>query len=389
MSMVKEVALESLDVGIFAPYMSSDQDFSSVRSAISFIKSAIANLNHPDVAKITVRTEPQAARPPTWSPLLPLHVQAAAVSPTNFFRWFLSAVVAPCPDLVTEIIAALNGQIVAEQLSIATFNVWGMPWYLGGKDPHRYSQIGKNFVSLDFDIICLQEMWDQATAAIIAHAGYATVIHTPAIHKIPGGNGLCILSKYPATEWWSLEFATTLGVERAVKKGALYARLEYEPGRCIDVVNLHMLSSSKLLGERRATEARAHQIKELVEWITRRRHRQIPLIVAGDFNIRDTSWLYPQLAALGSDTFALCNRPFNHSDGKERGFTFDPTRNKRIAWGTTPDGVPERLDYILLDTVIDSQLEIRSSLIFDEEEDNGRFLSDHFGVVTTMRRYRD
>src|SRR5215472_3749584 len=44
-------------------------------------------------------------------------------------------------------------------LRLVTYNIWGLPWWLNGKRPSRYTQIAQELERLDPDIILLQEAW--------------------------------------------------------------------------------------------------------------------------------------------------------------------------------------------------------------------------------------
>jgi endonuclease/exonuclease/phosphatase family metal-dependent hydrolase len=134
---------------------------------------------------------------------------------------------------------------------------------------------------------------------------------------------------------------------------------------------------------------RDRQVSELQDWIEQRRKPGVSILVMGDLNISDASPQYQRLQALGNDTFTLCHGEGFRKSAATRGYTFDPTRNPWAnSWISSPQRIPERLDYILAQPAAMQRLELASQTIWDVPSANGYFLSDHFGVTTTIRNIR-
>lgn len=297
------------------------------------------------------------------------------------------------PHLRDELNRFCLSSLLEEEIAVITLNVWGMPLLLGGRCRERYRHIGKKLHTHAADIVCLQEMWDRATRDIVERAGYRRCLGEDTMHGIPGGSGLCILTNLEVVESQLLESTIRRGFERAVKKGALFSRLRSPDGGIIDVYNVHLASASAASLEDSVRETRDLQLSELREWIQMRRMNNSRILVVGDFNVDAQSPQYLRLSELGVDTFDASRSSAGHCPQSNAGFTFDPTINPWAdSWISSPTRKPERLDYVLLDDRIrgrdDSvRSEIVSSVVFNQQADQGYFLSDHFGVETILRRY--
>lgn len=279
--------------------------------------------------------------------------------------------------------------LLDQMVRITTFNVWGMPFFLGGRCRQRYAHIGQKLAEQSSEIVCLQEMWEPATKEIALRARYKHSIGEDTMHGIPGGSGLCILTNFEVIESELLPSSHQWGLERAVKKGALFARLRSPNGAVLEVFNVHLVSASAAAPEDAARAIRERQLVELESWIEHRHTSGALTIVAGDFNVNDTSPQYTKLTSLGEDTFDSYRSASFTVKAPVRGFTFDPTVNPWAnSWLSSPSREPERLDYILLRSGADHGAEVESSIVFNEPGDSGFFLSDHFGVKTTVRTYQ-
>jgi endonuclease/exonuclease/phosphatase family metal-dependent hydrolase len=293
------------------------------------------------------------------------------------------------PEEREEIHAYCLHALIDYEIKVVTLNVWGMPYLLGGRRSERFAHIGTEIARLGAQVVCLQEMWDRATQAVLDKSRLRNQLGVEFMHGIPGGSGLCILTDLEVQEWELLESRATRGFERLVRKGALYARLRQPDGRFLDVYNVHLVSSSALMTEHSVEGVRDRQVSELQDWIEQRRKPGVSILVMGDLNISDASPQYQRLQALGDDTFTLCHGEGFRKSAATRGYTFDPTRNPWAnSWISSPQRIPERLDYILAQPAAMQRLELASQTIWDVPSANGYFLSDHFGVTTTIRNIR-
>ena len=162
--------------------------------------------------------------------------------------------------------------------------------------------IASHLVQLNPDIICLQEMFMAQERDVIR-----TILkNTPLIygHYFPSktiGSGLWTLSAYPIEEahfypysrngkWWKL----TEG-DWWVGKGVGLVRIRVD-GQAVDVYNTHMVASYKSGNEN--LEDRRSQIDEFAEFVQHTSPKNIPVILAGDFNEKQEGSGYQQLQTL-------------------------------------------------------------------------------------------
>ena len=132
---------------------------------------------------------------------------------------------------------------------------------------------GRELRTHRFDVVGLQEMWTRQTQTIFREAGYR--------YAAPYGNGnwrprlrflkksgLVTLSRHPIVESEMLPFSRTCGLERFVRKSALFTRIRCSSNRYVDVYNLHMMSLPEgahryFTRDETTFPVRAHQIEEL------------------------------------------------------------------------------------------------------------------------------
>jgi endonuclease/exonuclease/phosphatase family metal-dependent hydrolase len=320
-------------------------------------------------------------------------VDLTHLSTPRLLRWLIQSIQLISPHQGEELNRFCLSSLLEEEISVTTLNVWGVPLLLGGRCRERYRHIGRKLNARAADIVCLQEMWDRATRDIIEQAGYRSCFGEETMHGIPGGSGLCTLTNWDVVESQLLESAIRRGLERTVRKGALFTRLRSPSGDLIDVYNVHLASASAASPEDSVREARDLQITELRDWIEARRIYGSRVLIVGDFNVDASSSQYLRLAELGVDTFDASRRGSGDCPRSNTGFTFDPTINPWAnSWISSPTRQPERLDYVLLDDRRrerdgSDRSEILSSVVFNQQTDQGYFLSDHFGVETIFRRY--
>lgn len=262
-------------------------------------------------------------------------------------------------------------------LDIGTFNVCGLPEPIGsvGVKRERFHKIGRKL--RDLKIVGLQEMWHENCVSLIDSAGFPYSVwdakeRSRLSHKFIGRSGLALLSAYPIEQYHFLYFSESAGLERFVRKGALFARIKTPLG-LIDIWNTHLVSEPErlnrlLVTRSEADSVRLRQLEELEHWISIRSKRGIPKIILGDFNIDESHESYSKIKQFGGeDLYRLrLDKP---------GFTFDPSTNP---FANSPNNTPERLDYIW------SNLDLEKFLVGAKRFIMSEPLSDHYGVKTSL-----
>ena len=262
-------------------------------------------------------------------------------------------------------------------LRMLTFNVWGVPPVIGA-DPNsrqRFRRLRMRLPAMHLDLVILQEMWRKDAAGIHCTRNFPFSADCGRPFRMIGGSGLMLLSRHPVISSKFYPFKAVRGLERLVRKGFLYCRLDVL-GMQIDVVNVHFLSEPErinhvFLARSQANQLRLNQLSELGEVLNKLRRPDVPQIIAGDFNIDQSEPEYEAMAAiLESDLGQLQDQtdPLASATGP----TFEPGRNR---FAKSPRMVAERLDYIWL----------RNSRVFNLRSTvRRRFiaaaLSDHYGV---------
>ena len=278
---------------------------------------------------------------------------AELVSTPTLVYWIAERIKGSAPDLLVAT-ERLKSQAVSQSIESLSLNVFGMPRWAGGKNHRRFAEIAKELSSTRFqrtDVVALQEMWHPKTKLIIERSDFSFHAKTRELKGVIGSNGLVTLSRHPILTSQTFEFTRRPSIERFVKKGALFCRIQMPSGLLVDVWNVHMTSTSSLLSEKSASLVRRQQIEELAKWNERVSLASVPRLVMGDMNTREDCSEYRELcSAFGIDIFRkhhqLDHLPASTADDFRRhyhhGYTFDPERNP-IA--KNPDGAPERLDY--------------------------------------------
>lgn len=163
------------------------------------------------------------------------------------------------------------------ELYLLTYNVAGLPEPLSSAKLPRAESITAIGWKLDrFDIVNVQEDFNY-NSSLYSYNQHP--FRTDTKGKVPFGDGLNTLSKYPILELHRVPWSDCSGTDCLTPKGFAHMRLQLAKEVFIDVYNLHATAQSN----RRAVEARKKNIQQLVDYINE--HSQdVPLLVMGDFN---------------------------------------------------------------------------------------------------------
>lgn len=211
--------------------------------------------------------------------------------------------------------------VQADDFSVMTYNIHGMPWPIADDRSADLIAIGARMRQLHWlgkapRVALIQEAFT-AKAKAIAHAsGYRYAAFGPgddgsvAVALPPGvsdatlrsdaswakgegvgkweDGGLMILSDYPIVRVRRMAYSADAcaGYDCLAAKGAILAELALPDGRRVEIVNTHLNSRhASGVSTDRANRAWLVQVGELREFIGKHRNRALPLIVGGDLNV--------------------------------------------------------------------------------------------------------
>jgi endonuclease/exonuclease/phosphatase family metal-dependent hydrolase len=225
------------------------------------------------------------------------------------------------------------------EISVLTYNVRGLPWPLALNRAKALREIGRELAAMreegrQPDVVLIQEGFRQEVATLVRESGYrywargpgrgertafeGDVVRARDLLKGEGlgklfNAGLHVLSDAPILEVRTAAYNNCAGFDCLANKGAMLVRLapEWSPTP-IDVVNTHM-NARKASGAPRARTLPAHngQTRELSAFLKTHRAAAHPLLVGGDFNIRNSPARYDYDAGQRSFTVVgeYCSRP--------------------------------------------------------------------------------
>jgi endonuclease/exonuclease/phosphatase family metal-dependent hydrolase len=246
-------------------------------------------------------------------------------------------------------------------LKLVTYNIWGLPSWLTGSSPARYSQIAHELERLDPDIILLQEAWT-AKARQAAPRGGRSVARGAGQHLFFQQNGLLTLSRFPIIGGAFYPFSHAAFLDRLVRKGALKVTLRLPGGQILNVWNVHFQ-------DRGPFKVRQSQIEELIARVNEAHDGQIADLVGGDFNCTPESLAFVELeTALGPCVQNLGGiPPFVTWDGL-----------------SSKPGAGQTLDYIFVrPRVTLEKMDAVPQVAFCTLNPRER-LSDHFGIEAVV-----
>ncbi len=148
-------------------------------------------------------------------------------------------------------------------------------------DACRALAIGDRLAASSFDIVALQEAWDDDVDELLGKAG-ARFPYVASAEALDGSSGLVILSRFPLidirAEPYEAYYGDETWVSFSVRKGWLQATAVLPSGERLVVINTH-LDAGDSGGSRRARRA---QLRELA---TAAAASAEPTLLVGDFNV--------------------------------------------------------------------------------------------------------
>jgi endonuclease/exonuclease/phosphatase family metal-dependent hydrolase len=188
------------------------------------------------------------------------------------------------------------------EIRVLTYNVRGLPWPVALGRGAALRRIGEALAQMrregrQPDVVLIQEGFRGEMTELVKASGYPHWVRGPrrdgGFGKLTSG-GLHVLSDIPITAVRAAAFSDCAGLDCLANKGVMLVRLA-PPGRPfqIDVVNTHL--NSKRASRAPAAQALAahnRQTDALIAFVNANRDAGLPLLVGGDFNVKNAPQRY-------------------------------------------------------------------------------------------------
>lgn len=319
-----------------------------------------------------------------------------------------AAFIAPAPELgssSTAVRAALQPASAvppdeSAEISVLTYNVRGLPWPIAFGRAAALREIGRELASMrregrQPDVVLIQEGFRDEVAGLFRESGYRYWAEGPArsertsfsgsvlrardlfrgegVGKLMGG-GLHVFSDAPIVDVRTAAYNNCAGVDCLANKGAMLVRLAPEGVPTpIDVVNTHMNSRKASLAPRsRTLPAHNGQVRELTAFLEANRQAGNPMLLGGDFNIRNSPARYYFQALERPYTVVgeFCSRPDSGCGDGAADATSEPWLRSQDLQAFSPGAVRVQ--------------PLRAETLFPTK-DPKRALSDHDGYLVRYR----
>jgi endonuclease/exonuclease/phosphatase family metal-dependent hydrolase len=186
--------------------------------------------------------------------------------------------------------------VQSAEISVLTYNVKGLPWPIAAGRGEALKEIGRELAALrregrEPDVVLIQEGFREEMADLVRESGYRFWARGPSrgLRNLTGG-GLHVLSDEPIVEVKRAAFRSCAGLDCLANKGAMLVRIAPQGlPTPVDVVNTHMNARKASRAPRSQTLPAHHgQTRELYKFIKAHRGSGAPMVVGGDFNIRNS-----------------------------------------------------------------------------------------------------
>ena len=191
---------------------------------------------------------------------------------------------------------------VSAEISVLTYNVRGLPWPVALGRGEALHRIGQELASLrregrQPDVVLIQEGFRGEMSDLVKESGYRHWAKGPGrgsgLTRLTGA-GLHVLADAPIVRVRNVVFRDCAGLDCLAAKGAMLVRLAPEGAPTpIDIVNTHLNSRSASRAPP-AVSLAAHnsQSRQLNAFIAQAREPGVPMVVGGDFNVKNAPQRY-------------------------------------------------------------------------------------------------
>lgn len=186
------------------------------------------------------------------------------------------------------------------ELSVLTYNVRGLPWPVASGRGDALRRIGQELATLreegrQPDVVLIQEGFRREIAELVRASGYAYWARGPraGLGKLASG-GLHVLSDAAIIDVVSVAYRHCAGLDCLANKGVMLVRVAPEGASVpIDIVNTHMNSrTASRAPPAQALAAHRQQTDQLIAFINAHHDAAAPMLVGGDFNVRNAPQRY-------------------------------------------------------------------------------------------------
>jgi endonuclease/exonuclease/phosphatase family metal-dependent hydrolase len=209
--------------------------------------------------------------------------------------------------------------VQSAEISVLTYNVKGLPWPIARGRGEALREIGRELAALrregrEPDVVLIQEGFRAEIADLVRESGYRYWAKGPSrgLRNLTGG-GLHVLSDEPIVDVKAAAFRNCAGLDCLANKGAMLVRLAPEGlPTPVDVINTHMNARKASRAPRSQTlPAHQGQTRELFQFIKAHREPAAPMVVGGDFNIRNSPdrYYYQALERPYTVVGEFCHQP--------------------------------------------------------------------------------
>jgi len=260
-------------------------------------------------------------------------------------------------------------------LRVATLNCWALPYGLARHTEARLAALGERLPDLPADVLSLQEVWTAEARETLLAAGRRGGLE-PAFGSAggPDHGGLVVLSRLPVLRARFAPF-TLAGVALHVHRGDYqggkgFAAVEVETAAGVaQIVATHLHARYGL-----DDPYRSHRVGQVVELARDMAEAPLPVVAAGDFNLREGNEGYSilrQSSGLRDVAVELdARRPTVRASSPYRGGGH--RGDERIDYVFVRDGETTGVTPRRIRRVLDEPLEI--------EGESGTY-SDHAGLL--------
>jgi endonuclease/exonuclease/phosphatase family metal-dependent hydrolase len=204
------------------------------------------------------------------------------------------------------------------ETSVLTYNVRGLPWPIALGRGRALKEIGRELANLrregrQPDVVLIQEGFRGEIADLVRESGYRYWAQGPSrserrppsetrgrdvligegLGKFTNA-GLHVLSDAPILDVRNAPYSSCAGYDCLANKGAMLVRVALDGvPTAVDVVNTHMNSrSASKAPPARSLQAHNAQTRELIDFINANRGAGNPMLVGGDFNVKNAPQRY-------------------------------------------------------------------------------------------------
>jgi endonuclease/exonuclease/phosphatase family metal-dependent hydrolase len=263
--------------------------------------------------------------------------------------------------------AAPQGSVPAKgaKLDLMTYNVWGLPGFLGARQKERMNQIGP--AVRGHDVVALQETFTRHASAVgrLSQYNYQLTGSDGGLFRMK--SGLTMLTSHAVLAHDFVSFQQAARADRLAEKGVLFMRIQVPGTGPVDVYTTHFQAGG-------TREIKRHDVDTLVNMV--KRHDQgYPTFIMGDFNLTSDDAEYQDLMKRLDLRDVYAER---HLD--KAGDTSSPLNTNH-----QPTDKGHRIDSIFVRKTAAYDIAIDSAEVGMTQKFDGKHASDHFAVIGHFR----